>query len=224
MIIQVRFCGSKQKTRVAKETTDPLFYQTLEFHETLPGDLKFAPEVVLTVWDQDVGGANSQVGLLRYSLVNAKLTKTDSSPPAPPQWLALEDLNGGPTSGSLLVSFQLIQKRDPGEKYGLAMPIAPPCTRGASYIEVIALGVRDMAPYNYEHVKEPKVRFDLPGIEENFTFTTRSSRYPRGRDANFLEKQIMVVQLPDNPAYAPMLAIRAYDRRLGGLKTVLVGE
>lgn len=41
--------GRKQKTVHEGGTADPCFYQTVEFHEMLPGDLKFAPEIRVEV-------------------------------------------------------------------------------------------------------------------------------------------------------------------------------
>lgn len=41
--------GRKQKTSHEGSTADPCFYQTVEFHEMLPGDLRFAPEIRVEV-------------------------------------------------------------------------------------------------------------------------------------------------------------------------------
>lgn len=41
--------GRKQKTKHEGSTADPCFYQTVEFHEMLPGDLRFAPEIRIEV-------------------------------------------------------------------------------------------------------------------------------------------------------------------------------
>lgn len=46
---KVRFMGRKQKTKHEGSTADPCFYQTVEFHEMLPGDLRFAPEIRVEV-------------------------------------------------------------------------------------------------------------------------------------------------------------------------------
>ena len=47
--VKARFCGAKRKTKVQKETTSPLWYETLEFHEMLPADLNYAPDILLQV-------------------------------------------------------------------------------------------------------------------------------------------------------------------------------
>lgn len=41
--------GRKQKTKHEGSTADPCFYQTVEFHEMLPEDLRFAPEIRVEV-------------------------------------------------------------------------------------------------------------------------------------------------------------------------------
>lgn len=41
--------GRKQKTKHEGSTADPCFYQSVEFHEMLPEDLKFAPEIRVEV-------------------------------------------------------------------------------------------------------------------------------------------------------------------------------
>lgn len=215
----------KQKTRVENATTDPLYYETLEFHEMLPHDLHYAPEVVLTVWDAEMMGLNSQVGLCRFDLSKVKPKKSDTAPPPSPEWIPLEDLNGGPTCGAVLVSFQLIQKRDLGERFGRPMPIQPAQMSSATFVEIIALGVRDMQPFNFAHIGEPFARFDVPGMDgTSQTFITQASRHPRGRDANFLQKDVMTVCLPVNASFAPTMSIRVYDKRLSGLAAPLVGE
>lgn len=220
--VKVRFCGVKRKTRILSMTTDPLFYETLEFHELLPSDLAYAPEVVLQVWDFDQVGSNSQVGLVRFNLADAKVTKVETNPAPPPRWLPLYDLDGSETSGSLLCSFQLVAKRDANERFQPPAPIAP-SFRGA-YLELIALGVRDMKPYNFSHIGEPYVRFDVPSVDDSpQTFQTRPSKYPRGRDANFLQKEVLFVMLPENPTFAPQLSVRVFDRRLSGISSPLVG-
>ena len=60
--VKVRFCGKKEKTRVHAMTTAPLFYETLEFHEMLPLDVRFGPDIVVQVWDRDVFSSNTPRG------------------------------------------------------------------------------------------------------------------------------------------------------------------
>ena len=41
--------GEKQKTTNEANTVHPCFYQTMEFHEMLPDDLRFAAEIRVEV-------------------------------------------------------------------------------------------------------------------------------------------------------------------------------
>ena len=223
--VKVKFCGAKKKTRVKRETTSPLFYETLEFDAVLPRDLRFAPEVVLQVWDSDAPpplGRNVQVGLVRFDLTKAKVcSKLSAESSGPPVWLSVDDAHGEPTAGALLVGVQLVEKATATERLETPNPIHPP-TRLA-YLEITALGVRNMSPFGRGNIQEPYVRFDMPGVEDGSTFTTKPSKFPRGRDANYLVQRIIPVHIAENPMFAPQLSIRVYDRRLGGVETPLVG-
>lgn len=65
--------GRKQKTPHEGSTADPCFYQTVEFHEMLPADLRFAPEIRIEVRPPLVGAslaeANPVIGALRATAV-----------------------------------------------------------------------------------------------------------------------------------------------------------
>ena len=53
--------------------------------------------------------------------------------------------HGQPVAGELLVSLQLITKRDLGEKFSKPPSIAPPMRQ--AWIEIIAVGVRNVKPF-----------------------------------------------------------------------------
>lgn len=80
--------------------------------------------------------------------------------------------------GALLISVQIIRKENPGQTFSPPPSIIP--TMRKAYIEIIALGIRDMLPYNFvpmqnpyleiehysfseEEVEESKFRLRLPG-------------------------------------------------------------
>lgn len=49
---------------------------------------------------------------------------------------------------------------------------------------------------------------------------------PSGRNANFLERKVMAIDMPENPLYAQNLDLRVYDARVGisaGLHKYLLG-
>ncbi len=226
--VKVRFCGHKKKTRVQSETTSPMFYETLEFHEMLPADLNYAPDIILQVWDKDSIGSNTAMALLRMAPGEVQISRHENSPRPTPTWMQLTDIAGTPIAGQLLVSFQLVTKRDLNEKFNKPPDIRPTC-RGA-YIEVITLGVRNVKPFLQKgalanNIREPFVKMVVPapGKDDPTVFQTNSSRHPRGRDANFITHEVRRVELPENPVFAPMMDIKVYDTRTGGLNKPLVG-
>ena len=51
-----------------------------------------------------------------------------------------------------------------------------------------------------------------------FTF-----KEPTGKDPNFLLHKVLPVELPENPAFAPNLEVRVFDRLYGGMSAPLIG-
>ena len=122
--VKIRYGGVKQKTRIKDTTTSPLYYETLEFEEMLPTDLRFAPEVVLQVWTL-TPYSNSQVGMLRIPCDQATISKSDRSMLPSPTWMKLLDSNGRRDHGEILVSLQLIKKVDVNQDLQPAPDITP---------------------------------------------------------------------------------------------------
>lgn len=52
---------------------------------------------------------------------------------------------------------------------------------------------------------------------ERVSFTTHASKFPSGKNANFAERKVRTVLLPENPLFAPQLCIRvgALDLEVG---------
>ena len=113
------------------------------------------------------------------------------------------------------MSLQLIEKRDIGDKFNKPPDIRPamrPC-----FIEILCLGVRNMKPHGtkgMDSIREPFTRMIIPMANEDQPrkFETMPSRKPRGRDANFLDRQILSIDLPENAVYAPMIDIKVRIR------------
>lgn len=223
--VKVRFCGKKEKTRVHSMTTAPLFYQTLQFHEMLPRDLNFGPDIVVQVWDRDTLGSNTPMALLRYPLSKCRLLLSESSRHPTPEWLALSDINGDPIAGEILMSAALIRKRDPSEKFNRPEDITPQMRQ--AWVEVLCVGVRQLKTYRLRTPQEPYVRVDVPAPNDaGDFFQTRPSRTPSGRNANFIERKILMVEMPQNALYAQRMDVRVYDSRVGlttGLSAPLLG-
>lgn len=43
---------------------------------------------------------------------------------------------------------------------------------------------------------------------EQVSFTTRASKLPSGKNANFAERKVSTIILPENPLFAPQLCIK----------------
>ncbi|CAM9189853.1 unnamed protein product, partial [Laminaria digitata] len=217
----VRFMGRKLKTTHEGGTADPCFYQTIEFHEMLPDDLRLAPEVRVEVWDKDLLGSNTHVAGCRFPMSAATLSIGSSSRVPTPRWHQLRDTNGQPGVGELLFSLQLIPKRTAHDKFPRAASIIPKFR--TAYLEVITLGVRDLKLHGFQAVAQPYVQFEMTSGGEQVSFTTRASKLPSGKNANFAERKVCTVILPENPLYAPQLCIKVIDKRMSGLSNPVVG-
>lgn len=57
-------------------------------------------------------------------------------------------------------------------------------------------------------VAQPYVQFEMTSGGERVTFTTHASKFPSGKNANFAERRVRTVLLPEDPLFAPQLCIR----------------
>jgi len=225
--VKVRFCGDKARTAAASMTTSPVFYETLQFHEELPSDLRYGPDVVVQVWDHDNFSKNSPMCLLRLPLASCPLLNSETSNPPQPTWLHMTDTNGEALGAELLVAAALIPKRSKADKLNRAPDIKP--IMRAAWLEVTSLGVRQLQGLPLRPAREPYVRMDVPSVGAEGgkeTLVTKPSSKPSGRNANFLEKQLIYIELPENALFAPRMDLRVYDARVGlstGLQAPLLG-
>ena len=75
--VKVRFNGQKGKTKVAEETKNPCFYETITFDTSLSSDINLCPNVILEVWDKNgLGQSNIPVGSLRFNVADAQMSKS----------------------------------------------------------------------------------------------------------------------------------------------------
>ena len=101
--------------------------------------------------------------------------------------------------------------------------------RSSKYISGSFLGGGLLEQNNYmgPRPQEPYVRIDVPAPNDRGNcFRTQPSSVPSGRNANFLERKVMAIDMPENPLYAPNLDLRVYDARVGisaGLHKRLLG-
>lgn len=52
------------------------------------------------------------------------------------------------------------------------------------------------------------MQFEMTSGGERVSFTTHASKFPSGKNANFAERKVRTVLLPENPLFAPQLCIR----------------
>ena len=120
-------------------------------------------------------------------------------------------------------------------------------------VEVIAIGLRDMAPYQFQPVYSPFLEFDCGDHKRSSDVrSSKPSKKPNGRNPNFLEaysvytlhvckavcecaaascvrvfvqRITLPVKLPKNrnPLFAPTLNVTVRDVRLGGLSKPVLG-
>jgi hypothetical protein len=125
--------------------------------------------------------------------------------------------------GELLVSVQLIPtlgRSIPKPKENPSIFEVP--TRNA-FIEFLVIGIRDMAPFNYQPMQAPFISVELNSFGSKFKSQTASSKKPEPANPNYLEKLIMPVVLPENALFSSPLQIKAHDTRLGGYLKPIVG-
>jgi hypothetical protein len=84
-----------------------------------------------------------------------------------------------------------------------------------AFVEIVAVGLRDMIPYQLLPPQFPKIEFRCPTADKETKIETRQSSNPSGTSPNFLQRIVFPVQLPENALYAPALQIRVVDTRMG---------
>ena len=136
-----------------------------------------------------------------------------------PHWygLARRGVFGGRTQGSVLLGFQLIRKSHHNEIVpNIPRSIAPITEEWL--VEIVVLGLRDMAPYKFLPPNNPQVSFDVGKRErKGDTKRTQHSKKPSGTNPNYFQRLLVPINIPLNPLFAPSLGISVEDSRFGGL-------
>ena len=220
--IKVKLLGETRESEKRQKTRFPLYYQTLIFDCELP-ERDYLPQVNLQLYDSDVMGSD-YMGQCFFNLQDAFiLTNAEDSTiqlPDPKYYELFKELPGD-GQGEILISFQLIPKNRPDEKFNF-IPDIKPSTRQA-YIEVIAMGIRNMKPFKFQSMVSPYLEMEMECVDKKVTIETEPSKKPTPDDPNFLQRLVMPVLLPDNALFATPLALRARDLRLGGYLKPEVG-
>ncbi|EQC32228.1 hypothetical protein SDRG_09979 [Saprolegnia diclina VS20] len=226
--ILVHLLHETKKTKAKRRTLDPLYYESLQFNVDLPSNLEFAPELWLQVVSK-TGYSNSTtkyLGDLRIPL--AKATKSTSVPY--PVWHTLrsdtnvlEDLG---VTGEILLSVQLLVNPT-AEERSIPLPSIVPECRDA-YVDIIAMGVRNLKSNRLFHIQNPFVEFELTGAasasRENAERRTKASHEPESKNANFLERLVIPTRLPIDTLFSPQLVLKVYDSTMGGLHQPLIAS
>lgn len=178
----------------------------------------------MQLWDWDQFDSDDYLGMCFINVRDAFVT-TDPNTPASefpdPKWYSLYTESPGDGEGELLLSAQLIPKDTPDDVLPPVPPIIP--TLRPAFLEIIALGCRDMAPFNFLPLQLPFLEFEVDSMSGHETAVTVTSRKPTPANPNFLERVILPVQMPENSVFAPRLKIRCKDTRLGGYNIPVVG-
>lgn len=75
---------------------------------------------------------------------------------------------------------------------------------------------------HHQAVAQPYVQFEMTSGGERVSFTTHASKIPSGKNANFAERKVRTVLLPEDPLFAPQLCIRVGCTCLYGMVVCFV--
>ena len=213
--VKIRFAGSKKKTVTRKQTQNPTFFECLEFSQMLPTDSKLAPVILLQVWDQKALG-RLPVCALRMAVADVPIAYSQISPPPPPEWRELKGIDGAAKMGEILVSFQLLPKKSIEQPLVAPKDITPSFKK--VWLDIHVVGARSLVGSK----RRPFLKFDLVSHSYGDMVQTPASRNPNAINPNFLDRYIMMTQMPEDPQMSPTLEVRCYDQRMSG--NVLLGS
>lgn len=243
--VSLSFFGQTIKSSRKSRTADPRYYETLTLQCDLSQLEACIPPFFVQVRDvQAKFGSDVVLGHVlvpfQASMMNSGLARSPQ-----PKWLSLSSAStssgntgnsttagqpndGNPNTenpdhenGQILMDIQVIEKRSKADVL-VPAPSIEPTTRTA-YLEIMALGVRQVKPYHFVPIQRPYVHFEIVGGQSQNTSKlikrTQASNKPEGSNANFLERLVIPIELPDDPLYCPQLKLQVFDTRLGGLQT-----
>lgn len=159
-------------------------------------------------------------GTTFFNMKDAVVTPDPDDPLPDPMWREFFFEVPGDSQGAVLMHVQLIPTN------GTQVPKVPasivPESRTA-IIEFIVIGIRDMAPFNFQNMQNPFLAIELNSFGSTFLSETKPSKKPEPMNPNYLERILMPVELPLNSIYTTPLLIKAHDSRLGGYLKPIVG-
>lgn len=221
--IKVNFMGQAKSTSTIYKTLYPAYYETIIFDEVMIPEyenFQYASQVTFRLYDKDQFDSDDYLGCCMVGMEDAVITPTIDAELPNPKWVKFFREVPGDGQGELLTLVQLIPtmgKTLPKE----AKKIDIPCVD--ANIELILIGVRDMAPFNFQAMQAPFLEIELNSFGTSYISQTQTSKRPNPSNPNFLEKIVMPVKLPVNSIFASPLQMRAKDTRLGGYMKPIVG-
>lgn len=218
--LKINCLGEVKKSSEVSKSRFPLYYETIVFDCQLPTEREFLPQVNIKVWDKDAL-KDEYVNQIFYDLKNAFILHDLKDPLPDPEWMECFQEVPGDSQGRLLVSFQLIKKSSPDQKFD-PPPSIKPALKDA-WIEIIALGLRDMKPFKFQEMVSPFLEMELECVDKKVKIETENSKRPHPSSPNFLQRLVMEVKLPENALFATPMTLRARDTRLGGFSKPEVG-
>jgi len=181
--IKCNFMGIEHKTEVIQESLYPAYYETKVFNNIMIPEVDnflYAPQVSLRIFDSDLGGIgkSTYLGMVNLSLNKAFKTedaKTSVDKFPDPTWEFFFKETAGDGQGAVLVSIQLIPTlgREISPVIAKPNPIIPK-TRSA-IVELIVIGCRDLAPYNFVPIQAPFLEMELSSFKSKFLSQTQIS-------------------------------------------------
>ena len=189
--LRIRYDRHRKNTEVQHRNTNPVWMTTYAFDCTI-SDFNYAPLVVLEVFDWDLLG-EEKAGVVTMSpndfpaYLGSDLKEGENPPPPPqPRWYSIKSPYRGTmvaTTGEILLSAQLLPK----EKNAI-IPI-PPLTIETvpSWVEITALGCRDMVPYQFRPMTSPFIEFEISTVNGKIVQMTNPSKVPDPSNPNFCQ-------------------------------------
>lgn len=180
--VVVHCLGKEAHTTTKYKTLYPQFHEVLVFDDVQLAsydNFHFAPGVNFHCYDKDLFDQDDFMGTCTLHMDSAVVTEDPAQEiTQDPVWRPLFRDKPGDTTGELLVMIQLVPLIDsrgqPVPKSVLAIKPRSivPASRLA-YIEVVAIGLRGLAPFNFEPIQQPYMEFELSSVGTQYHQTTK---------------------------------------------------
>jgi len=203
---KVSWKGQTEQTQVVQNSFDPQYYETFDFRTRLIEPLGYNDMVSIKLYDKDdFPMPDEYCGRCFIPLTEAEVIDMDTlldDPQKRPDvdthhWRKLFTEVEGDREGEVLAYLQLIDLSSGGDEVP-PPPVITPFKRHA-VLEVFALGLRNLKPFNYMPMQCPYMEVEVEGYGgTKSVMKTKTSKKPAPENPNFLEVMRMNVALPKN--------------------------